>query len=363
MLIALSENQMIVRADEACLSEHYRCPGCKKKVILKKGQVNVHHFAHIKKEGCASFSEGETEEHLKGKLDLYNWLKHLQIPVQLEPYLNDLQQRPDLLAIINEVPTAIEFQCSPIPIETVKKRTEGYLSSGYRVLWIVGQKVTLKGEMTATQKTYVGEHNHTYYFMHYNLTLKKLVLYSHIKSSDRGICYHKRSFATYSSLPSEGLVPLKRYAKALKTSNNLETKMKHLARMSYQKRSHTREFFSLMYSHGDSLQSIPFIVLDTMEDEWMIRTFSYQWKYAFLIWVEQQATNRVLTSKMIKRVIDEWSQNKAIVFHTLPNITDTALYRPIFQWINHLENAHILVKIGKEKWKFSKKAKRWKGAL
>lgn len=363
MLIAFSENQTIVRADQACLSEHYRCPGCKKKVILKKGQVKVHHFAHIKKEGCASFSEGETEEHLKGKLDLYNWLKHLQIPVQLEPYLNDLQQRPDLLAFIDEAPIAIEFQCSPIPIETIEKRTEGYLSKGYRVLWIVGKKVTLKGEMTAAQKTYVGEYNHTYYFMHYNQTLKKLVVYSHIKSSDRGICYHQTSFATYSSLPPEGLVPMKKQAKPMKGPYNLETKMRYLTRMSYQKSSHTREFFSLMYSHGDSLQSIPLIVLDTMEDEWMIRTVSYQWKYAFLNWIEQQATNKVLTSKTIKRVIDEWCQNKTIIFHTLPNITNTALYKPIFQWIKHLENAHILVKIGKEKWKFAKKAKRRKGAL
>ncbi|GAA0361836.1 hypothetical protein GCM10008932_13070 [Alkalibacterium iburiense] len=212
--------------------------------------------------------------------------------------MKDLQQRPDLLAFIDRTPIAIEFQCSPISIETIEKRTEGYISNGYRVVWIVGQKVTLKGEMTAVQRAYVGEINHTYCFIHYNLLLKRLIVYSHIKSSDRGMCFHKTSFAAYSTLPPEGLVPLKRHTKPMNVSNNLEAKMKHLTRMSYQKRNHAREFFSLMYSHGDNLQSIPLIIMDTVEDEWMIRTFSYQWKYVLLIWFEQQATNRVLTSKM-----------------------------------------------------------------
>lgn len=43
------------------------CPGCRGKVIYKKGSMTLPHFAHVSLEACESFSEGESAEHLAGK--------------------------------------------------------------------------------------------------------------------------------------------------------------------------------------------------------------------------------------------------------------------------------------------------------
>lgn len=360
MLIALSDRHEFIRAEEACTTGYFSCPGCKKKVILKKGQVKIPHFAHLKKEGCASFSEGETEEHLKGKLDLYNWLKSLKMPVQLEPYLSELQQRPDILTIIDGVQIAIEFQCSPISIETIKKRTEGYVSQGYKVVWIVGQKIKIKDSLTATQKAYIGEYKGNYYFLHYNFNLKKLFVYSEFKTNDKRTVYHKISVEMYELLPKKGVNPLQKSRKQLESFSNMQNKMKKLRLMSIQKQNQSREFFSLMYKNHDTLQSIPLILFESVEDEWMIQTFPYQWKYEFLIWVEQQSKKRVLTLKIIKRLMDDWQKNQKIVLYTMPNIPAASLYNPLFQFIDYLVYSQVLVRVGENKWKYLAKAERTK---
>ena len=67
------------------------------------------------------FSEGETEEHLSAKELLYEWLTDETI--EIEAYLPDLQQRPDLLV----GKTAIEVQCSALSWSRFVQRTEKYL--------------------------------------------------------------------------------------------------------------------------------------------------------------------------------------------------------------------------------------------
>ena len=45
------------------------CPGCRETVILKKGHIVVHHFAHYPGSRC-EFGTGETLAHLKAKHDM-----------------------------------------------------------------------------------------------------------------------------------------------------------------------------------------------------------------------------------------------------------------------------------------------------
>lgn len=362
MLIALSDTHQYIFANEANRSLHYSCPGCKKRVILKKGQVKIPHFAHLKKEECTSFSEGETEEHIKGKMDLYNWLEKLEMQVQLEPYLNELQQRPDILVHSNGEKIVIEFQCSPISIDTIQRRTEGYLSRGYKVIWIVGQKINVNGNFTAVQKAYIGEHKKTSIFLHYNFNLKKLYILSHIESSTKKVVYNKYSYGIYSPLSKLLMDSRKIVRKKIKPSQ-LESKMKQLSLMSYQKQNSAREFFSLMYQNRDTLHSIPLILFETVPSEWMIQTFSYQWKYEVLLWIEKQPAKRVLTQKIIKQAIDEWRMSEQIVFHILPNMNKETLYSSIFEFINHLTNNQVVIKVGENKWMFFKNAERSETAL
>ena len=105
---------------------------------LKVGDVVIPHFAHKKDKSCsASFSEGESKEHLLGKQDLFSFFKRTGVEVKLEPYFNALAQRPDLLVTIETEHIPIEFQCSTIPIRLIESRTAGYRKAGMTPIWIL----------------------------------------------------------------------------------------------------------------------------------------------------------------------------------------------------------------------------------
>lgn len=109
------------------------CPGCGGSVIFKQGIQKIAHFAHQSKEECQHFAEGETVEHLTGKQLL---MKALPEDTQLEAYLPNLAQRPDLLWKT----LAVEFQCSSLSRVRFEERTHNYLAHGYTPWWLVGRR-------------------------------------------------------------------------------------------------------------------------------------------------------------------------------------------------------------------------------
>lgn len=118
--------------------EQFYCPQCQEPLLMRIGQVVIPHFAHQKNSNCKSmFSEGETTTHLLGKQLLYEKFQKLNLNVQLEPYLKELTQRPDLLIAINSKKFAVEFQCSTIPIPQMESRTKGYLKEKMTPIWIL----------------------------------------------------------------------------------------------------------------------------------------------------------------------------------------------------------------------------------
>lgn len=116
----------------------FYCPQCKGPVQLKVGDIVIPHFAHRKDAACsASFSEGESQRHLSGKRLLYQLLINNKQEVELEPMLNRISQRPDLLVKTQQMEFPIEFQCSTIPIDLLEQRTEGYRRVGMNPIWIL----------------------------------------------------------------------------------------------------------------------------------------------------------------------------------------------------------------------------------
>lgn len=147
MLVALTEqgkyfvcSQELSREDLKLqrINRKFYCLQCREKVQLKVGEIRTPHFAHIAKNKCEQmFTEGESERHLQGKLQLYKMFQHLKLQVELEPYLKELAQRPDLLVYDQQGRRfAIEFQCSPISLERLRERTNGYLSSQITPIWL-----------------------------------------------------------------------------------------------------------------------------------------------------------------------------------------------------------------------------------
>ncbi|MBK3494900.1 hypothetical protein JFL43_08500 [Viridibacillus sp. YIM B01967] len=116
----------------------FYCPQCKEELQLRIGELVIPHFSHRKDSNCQQlFSEGESKEHLVGKRQLYSFFESKRITVQLEPYLKELSQRPDLLVTAQNEQYAIEFQCSNIPLKDVQARTKGYMNAGIHPLWLL----------------------------------------------------------------------------------------------------------------------------------------------------------------------------------------------------------------------------------
>ncbi len=145
MLIAYTEQQQLFvsyqHSREALQMyrqyQQFFCPQCQQPVQLKIGQLNIPHFAHIASQSCERrFSEGESLLHLRGKIQLFEWLKSLGHTVELEPFLTTLSQRPDILLQSKQRPIALEFQCSAITNENWQLRTEGYEKNNIQALWL-----------------------------------------------------------------------------------------------------------------------------------------------------------------------------------------------------------------------------------
>jgi competence protein CoiA len=170
LLTALNENGILV-----CLADvknphllreqgEFFCPVCKEQLILKIGTKKIPHFSHLRNSTCLHHFENESEYHLLGKKKLYHWLKEMGLKPELEVYDENIQQRPDIRFIFKDKRFAIEYQCSVIPENLFKKRTEVYVKNGYTPIWILGgnqfkRKSTNIVSLTDFQYLFLASHN------------------------------------------------------------------------------------------------------------------------------------------------------------------------------------------------------------
>jgi len=134
-LLMLSRDEI-----DACRKIDFYCPCCEGRVFLKAGKIKLPHFAHAPHQICDAVSEGETEEHLLGKKQLYEWLVKQHYEVELEKYFTTFKQRADLYVMVNGKEYAIEFQCSVISLEQIKKRTKMYVKHHITPIWILSER-------------------------------------------------------------------------------------------------------------------------------------------------------------------------------------------------------------------------------
>lgn len=113
------------------------CPECGNAVIVRAGPKVIPHFAHETDAVC-SVRGGEGAYHQKGKLLLYEWLKKQYRTTQLERYLPEIKQRPDIFIELKNRRIAIEFQCATIPASEIRKRTLAYKKIHITSIWILG---------------------------------------------------------------------------------------------------------------------------------------------------------------------------------------------------------------------------------
>lgn len=119
------------------------CPECRASVLLRKGEVKVHHFAHIPPTNC-QYGTGESEQHRQAKMAIYQGLlTHPDVTrLRMERSLRDV--RPDVSCFIRDVAVAIEVQLSRLTMAEVIRRTRSYTSKGIAVLWTPPYTPTLQ---------------------------------------------------------------------------------------------------------------------------------------------------------------------------------------------------------------------------
>jgi len=113
----------------------FSCPKCQREVILRKGSIKIHHFAHKPPVTC-SMGVGETEQHLRAKLEIFDALR-------ADPNVRDAEvEKPigtsvaDVYAVISGVPVAVEIQRSKLSVNDITVRTTSYHRAGIAVLWV-----------------------------------------------------------------------------------------------------------------------------------------------------------------------------------------------------------------------------------
>lgn len=117
-----------------------KCPVCGNTVEYCHGLIHTPYFRHKDKAQCEYlYAEPETEEHIKGKIALFEWIKQQDgvLNCVLEAWIPETKQRPDIMFEYGKSTWVIEFQCSPISSEQIQ-RHELYVASGINDIWIGG---------------------------------------------------------------------------------------------------------------------------------------------------------------------------------------------------------------------------------
>lgn len=135
MLSAMNESGQVLASSVSKSDGPFTCPMCLGDVLVKKGHVKTHHFAHIPPSDCA-YGQGESEAHRNAKLEIFESLSchPLVSDLRLERPLGNV--RPDISFYFDGTPVAIEVQISTLPIDTIVRRTTAYAAKGMYLLWV-----------------------------------------------------------------------------------------------------------------------------------------------------------------------------------------------------------------------------------
>lgn len=363
MLIAINEKGKMIQAEKE-LSKRldYYCPACKSKVYLKVGKVIRPHFAHYHNRNCQFFSEGETDEHLRGKKELADYFKKRGIEVQIEAYLPGLKQRPDLLILGSTKKTAIEFQCSPITVEKISERTEGYLKADYDVIWILGKSLGQQQFLTALQKAclYFSVASENLLLCSYNIDSQKLrITYKHQLNDSGKITYKKKVIAIDKGekIQLENSQWIKRPDRK---KNTIKEKQIELMKRSRQPSHSLLKFLSLVYKNRENIITIPIEIYQRVPSEWLIKNNPMTWKYLMVLWIESFSPKEIITEKMLLNWLTEKMKKSEIEFYLLQKISPKIYLKAFVEFLDRLTESGILKKRNDKSWIYLKALRRFK---
>lgn len=116
------------------------CPVCNKPYAFCNGRIRIPYFRHKDKNACSyEYTIETTNEHMQGQIDLYNWIKEQPgvKDAEIESWISETKQRPDIKFYYNDKLYVIEYQCTPISSEYLDRHLL-YKAAGITDIWICG---------------------------------------------------------------------------------------------------------------------------------------------------------------------------------------------------------------------------------
>lgn len=151
LVLAVDEERHVLNKEKRLNFEKYRCPHCRKPVILILSQKKSAFFKHLSEIDNAM---GEKEEHYTSKNLLKTAFTAAGFNAQTEIPLAEGQLRADVLV---SPKLSLEVQCAPLSKEEFLHRHNLYKQIGVLDLWIVGQRHYLKKKLKKTQLIFFRE--------------------------------------------------------------------------------------------------------------------------------------------------------------------------------------------------------------
>lgn len=131
MYIAFDRNFNRVHIEDSIVREKYFCPYCQSPVVIRKGDIRQHHYAHAKGAVCSDTWSAERNS------NDCEWHKEWQdkFPVdnqEISLALGEIKHRADVM--IRR--TVLEFQHSSLNSEKFSNRNAFYAGLGHKAIWI-----------------------------------------------------------------------------------------------------------------------------------------------------------------------------------------------------------------------------------
>lgn len=331
-------------------NEKFFCPVCGEGVSLKLGNQRIYHFAHRSGTVCSDFHEAETLYHLKGKLQLYQWLKGQHIPAELEYYDSFIGQRPDIVFFYDGNKYALEYQCSPITEEIFIKRTEGYSQQNYIPLWIIGSK-----HIKAKRNNVFSLSSFDYFFLRKTKD-KHLVIPSYCPEEKQFQILH--SIYPYSiknaianiflhSIQNTGiekiLAPIeKNQFNFFKWSTEME---KFIINWSLHPSPDRNRFHHEIYNHNLNLHLLPPEIGLPVYHAPLIQTPAIIWQtYVFLDVLQDKSPNDLIDLKEVEKNYYKRVKANEITIRKIPQLASENSFIAVWEYFLQLERLGVILK-------------------
>ncbi|WP_217642739.1 competence protein CoiA [Bacillus sp. UNCCL13] len=326
--------------------EHFLCPSCKQRVIMKLGDKRIYHFAHIGGSSCPHTYERESLYHLEGKKQLYLWLKKEGYCPILEQYDPEIQQRPDITFIKDGKKYAVEYQCSSIAADLFKKRTKAYISQNYHPLWILGgNHFKRKGENTISLSGFDFLFYKTEEFIPYYCSKQnKFILATDIHPISPQKAYANFTFIQPENTPVDLLLKPK---KKIPVNLRAWCKLLQKVRLNMCKYHTQREgrFLKTLYHNRLNPFLLPPIVGIPIQSSVIIETSPLIWQaYVFLDSIHNKKLGQTIYTRDVIGAFFRRCNLKEILIREIPSLCGSKVDQAVNDYLEVLTELGILKK-------------------